>query len=507
MYCPTDLTAAITAGNMEAVKFLLDAGIPVDAFDQNDYSPLMVACGEGDAIETMEFLIAQGANVNLQNEFGLTPLWFAVQSGSIDKIKLLLSNGADINKCNCNIFAECVKDERVHVLRYLIGEKLLTPSDSSNLLQNAVSCGSFETVKYLVEDAGLTADFESFKRACICSRFELAEYLYNRGAPVLSGVPTDDTPIVEALYHHRLDIVILILESNPSVAQELAQSLFKKSCEFGFVDAAKYFVSAYPDVTGTIDGIDLISATISGKTELVSLIVCHYNDLDYETYSGSVALHIAAFHGNLEIVTMLAEHGASVNFKNKDGVTALIMAASGGHLDVIKYLLTQHAEMHTVSRSGSTALSVSIKSLPVVQFLVREGFNIHAKINESLSAVHFAALKGPLEVVKFLISKGGQDGLINWAGRNAFHYACISGDLEKVIYFVEARHLSVNRRDRSGANGLILCIRSWNDVKPFTPEFDATEVLTFLIKHGVDLGGSVRIHSLASRGTVYPVSF
>lgn len=52
------------------------------------------------AIDIVESLISQGADVNYSTMQGNTPLTFAISAGNMDILKLLLQNGADPNKKN-----------------------------------------------------------------------------------------------------------------------------------------------------------------------------------------------------------------------------------------------------------------------------------------------------------------------------------------------------------------------------------------------------------------------
>ena len=45
----------------------------------------------------MELLINNGANINIVNNYGYTPLTVASLSGDLEIVNLLISNGADIN--------------------------------------------------------------------------------------------------------------------------------------------------------------------------------------------------------------------------------------------------------------------------------------------------------------------------------------------------------------------------------------------------------------------------
>ena len=61
---------------------------------------LMEACRSGCNTEALDALIKKGANVNAEDEYGWTPLWYAVYHGNVATVKYLLKNGAivDLNK-------------------------------------------------------------------------------------------------------------------------------------------------------------------------------------------------------------------------------------------------------------------------------------------------------------------------------------------------------------------------------------------------------------------------
>ena len=87
---------AAVENNLEAVKQLLAAGADVDAkvggFIRG-WTPLHFAARDGYK-EIVELLIAEGANVNANNQYGYTPLHLATTK---EVAALLISNGADVN--------------------------------------------------------------------------------------------------------------------------------------------------------------------------------------------------------------------------------------------------------------------------------------------------------------------------------------------------------------------------------------------------------------------------
>jgi ankyrin repeat protein len=77
------------------VRSLLAQGAVADCLDSMGQTPLLTACGNGDAATVLE-LVAR-ADVNLLDESGQSPLLAAVMSGSAGVVKTLLDAGADKN--------------------------------------------------------------------------------------------------------------------------------------------------------------------------------------------------------------------------------------------------------------------------------------------------------------------------------------------------------------------------------------------------------------------------
>jgi ankyrin repeat protein len=92
----TPLHLAAFFGKTEAVRRLLDAGAPVDAYTRNDLAnqPLHAAAA-GRHAEICRALLAAGADVNATQHGGFTPLHEAAQGGDDELVELFLSAGAD----------------------------------------------------------------------------------------------------------------------------------------------------------------------------------------------------------------------------------------------------------------------------------------------------------------------------------------------------------------------------------------------------------------------------
>ena len=95
----TALSAAVLAGQVETVKFLLQAGAKVDTKGYGEGTALFSAAEKGN-LEMIQILLAAGANVNAVNGFSNTPLFKAIQNNHLEAVRLLVDRGTKINTHN-----------------------------------------------------------------------------------------------------------------------------------------------------------------------------------------------------------------------------------------------------------------------------------------------------------------------------------------------------------------------------------------------------------------------
>ena len=75
---------------------LIKRGFDINLQDENGWSPLHFACQAG-SYECVKALLDAGAQIELKDKFGNTPLWRATfcSKGKGDIIKILRENGAN----------------------------------------------------------------------------------------------------------------------------------------------------------------------------------------------------------------------------------------------------------------------------------------------------------------------------------------------------------------------------------------------------------------------------
>lgn len=81
-------------GNLNKVIQLATAGIDIDAIDEDGWSGLFHASGEG-YFKIVNWLLENNAQIDLKDHCNCTPLWVAAFNNHRDVVKLLLLFGAD----------------------------------------------------------------------------------------------------------------------------------------------------------------------------------------------------------------------------------------------------------------------------------------------------------------------------------------------------------------------------------------------------------------------------
>jgi len=97
----TALLHAVLSKNLKVMKYLITLGCQINVSDKNGWSPLHYAAQSGN-LEMAQILIDSKIQVDMVDHYGNTALGRAVfnSKGDGEMIKLLLKNGADPNLSN-----------------------------------------------------------------------------------------------------------------------------------------------------------------------------------------------------------------------------------------------------------------------------------------------------------------------------------------------------------------------------------------------------------------------
>ncbi|XP_072282406.1 protein phosphatase 1 regulatory subunit 12C isoform X9 [Pyxicephalus adspersus] len=188
--------------------------------------------------------------------------------------------------------------------------------------------------------------------------------------------------------------------------------------------------------------------------------------IDSTNADGISALHQACIDENLEVVEFLVNHGANVNQADNEGWTPLHVAASCGYMEIAEYLLKHSANIAAVNSDGDVPLDIAeddcMETLLRAE-IEKRGIDIEAAKREEeevmlqdarqwlnagkiedirhpktgASALHVAAAKGYVEIMRLLLQAGFDPNVQDKDGWTPLHAAAHWGVEEACRLLVE----------------------------------------------------------------------
>jgi len=165
-------------------------------------------------------------------------------------------------------------------------------------------------------------------------------------AVLLAAGPTLD--IFDAASVGRTDRVAALLDADPSLVNAYSRDGFFPlglAAFFGFAETVRLLLARGADVAQVAKnpmGISAIHAAVAGRSrEAVELVVEAGAPINAQQHKGWTALHEAVHQENLEVTRYFLAHGADPKLQNDDGKSPIGLAADQGSTDILKLLKGQ----------------------------------------------------------------------------------------------------------------------------------------------------------------------
>jgi ankyrin repeat protein len=340
--------------NIDRIKDLIAQGANINVQDDDMfYRPLDKAVTVKE-IEVINVLLDEGANIDAQGQDGFTPLCQAVENweahgDNTEIIDLLLEKGADING-----------------------------KDSSGLsfLHRAVSDNKMHVVNFLLERGATRIDID---------------------IKDING----DTPLCCAVFNNNAEIVKLLLENgaDSNVQNDFGNTPFHKAAFYNSVNVVDLLVGM---------GINV--------------------GINVKNKDGNTPLHVVK---SKAMVNQFLNAGADINAQNILGMSPLHQAVVNGNIDVIHALLDRSAYIDAKDKCHYTPLYWAIvfrnrNPANIVDLLLKRGADVNARGYQNSTLLHWVIwcrVDIDIDIVKLLLDRGADINIPNCLGQTPLELA------------------------------------------------------------------------------------
>ena len=506
--CHSSLVAALSGKHMLVAKLLVDHGAQIHIRGNSPLCHAIALPDDNARVDAVHFLFGHGADVNAGTIDFQTPLHAAAFVGCPEVARILLANGADVNlqddKGRLPLHLVSIRcpfvtggkgeDSRYIVARLLVQHCSDVDAQSMNgetPLHIASYHGQLKICQLLL-DLGANPHTEDirgrnslhkllkgshkerrFSGVELQNDLSIAQLLLKHGVGVNSLDKDHETPF--HMISYGLPIPQLLLDYGAQVSAEnaLGQTpLHLLSWKLTNItggdtaDVAWLLLEHGADVNAQDTNLEtpLHFACSAGSLDITQCLLDHGADIDIQNADGQTPLHQTSTYSTLHgssVALLLLERGADANALSKDQKTPLHSACNKSRLEIVQMLLDYGAEVDAHDANGQTPLhQVSwfyddkedeYSPSDIAQLLLEDGADVDARDKNQETPLHSASRESNPRLTKVLLEHGANINAKNVRGQTPLHMVSdnkYSVSDSRAVRLFPTQGMDVNAEDR-----------------------------------------------------------
>src|SRR6266702_2549186 len=455
-------------------RLLLARGMDANAQDKSHSTPLLWAAFYG-RLKITQMLLDHGANANMKNDHGETPL-HQVSQGEYDSheqgvgiTRLLLARDVDADAQNKNHFTPfllAALNGRLEIAQVLL--------DYCANMNAAHYWG--ETPLHLVSRGKYNSEEH---------RVDIARLLLVHSMDANAQDKSHSTPLHWAAFCGRLEITQMLLDhgANANMKDDHGETPLHRVSQGEYdsheqgVGITRLLLACGVDVNAQDKNhfTPFLLAALNGRLEIAQVLLDHGANANAENDGGETPLHLVSRgtydseEHRVDITRLLLARSVDANVQDKNHHTPLLWAAFYGRLEIAQMLLEHGTKANTENGSGEMPLALVSRgkydsqehALCDIQIFLVHGVDMNAQNKQYNTAIHLACYSGKIEITQMLLDPGAYMNKQNEQGETPLHLVSRGqyGSEEHgvgIARLLLARGADVNAQDKNHFTAFLL---------------------------------------------------
>ncbi|WP_159021978.1 ankyrin repeat domain-containing protein [Formosa sp. L2A11] len=370
---------AANKGNVELMEYLLTQGAKIDVLDNHGHSVLNFAAATGqNNTKVYDLCLANGAKLTDLDHHGANALLLVSQRAQdFTTINYFTSKGIDLNSKDADgngIFNYVAKSGNTDMLDQLIAKgvdykNLNNEGGNAMIFASAGGRGAsngLDVFKYL-EGKGIKANVTTKNGltplhglAGKSKDVAVINYFLAKGVNVNQADENGNTPFLNAAGRNDLAIVTLLQKEvkNINVTNKKGESALALAVKKNTTDVVSFLIEKGADVhvvdaNGNNLTVYLINSfSPRNKADFNSkleLLSSKGLDVSKAQLDGNTLYHLALDHKGFELLKLAKQYKVDINAKNKEGITPLLKSAMSAKNDAVLKYLLENGADKTIT--------------------------------------------------------------------------------------------------------------------------------------------------------------
>ncbi|GMP91345.1 hypothetical protein CsSME_00042085 [Camellia sinensis var. sinensis] len=257
--------------------------------------------------------------------------------------------------------------------------------------------------------------------------------------------------------------------------------------------------------------------TILVRSSMLPTGKAHQDDLPPSVFQARSATGF----GNSYFVSALIDAGADINHRDSNGQSVVSLAVQSGNIDSVQVLIESGFVIdHSIGRFLHDAAAINRADLMKLLFLGFGHIDVNSIDSQGRTALHVAAIHGHAEVLRFLVSMGGNPDAVAYNRWTLLYCAASEGHHEAVEFFLNCSMFVKYAVNEDGKTAFALAVEKGyshlydmlhlGDALQRAARIDDVHAMKSCIAEGVNVNGKdqngwTALHRAAFKGRIESV--